>query len=199
MPTIDDHSVFINCPFDRSYEKLFLSLIAALVSVSRIPRSVLEIPVNGADRLARLCNLIAKCRVSVHDLSRVGTPVRFNMPFEAGLACAMGHLNPRKYGQVFLENENYRLQKTLSDLNGRDPIIHGGSHIALINGILGEFDLRGRTVEPGNAYGIAGELFRVVKDRQRRLRQSTIYNSAMFRFTVATATELAVGANLIRA
>lgn len=199
MVKIDEHSVFINCPFDDSYNKLFLALISSLISVSRIPRSVLEIPVHSADRLARLCNLIAECRVSVHDLSRVGQPARFNMPFEAGLACAMGHLQPNRYGHVFLERVDYRLQKTLSDLNGRDPIVHGGSHIALINGVLGEFSARNQIVEPKVVFRIARELFDAVERRKRRLRQKTIYNRTMFKFAVATATELALEAKLIRA
>jgi hypothetical protein len=48
------------------------------------------------------------------------------MPFELGLACAVAHMNPG-YQYMLLERVPYRIQKTLSDVNGRDPYIHGGT------------------------------------------------------------------------
>ena len=79
--------VFINCPFDKNYEKLFLALIAGLTGLGLTPRCVLEIPPNRS-RLERLFELIERCASSVHDLSRVELSLRrprvprFNMPFE---------------------------------------------------------------------------------------------------------------------
>ena len=56
-----------------------------LVFLGQKPRCVLEIREQGDGRLARILDLIRACRISVHDLSRVTTPVRFNMPFEPGI------------------------------------------------------------------------------------------------------------------
>lgn len=198
MTKIDERSVFINCPFDASYEPLFLGLIAALVSLSRVPRSVLEIPEDGAGRLSRLCDLIAESRVSIHDLSRVGLPARFNMPFELGLACATAQFSRNRYGFFLLERKSYRLDQTLSDLKGRDPIIHGGSHVQLINGVLSEFSVRGQAVEPAVVHGISRRLKAAVADRKRTTRQRSIYNRSMFKFAVSAAMELAVEAELIK-
>jgi hypothetical protein len=86
-------SVFLNIPFDTSYEPLFIALISALVAIGRTPRCVLEVPEQGEGRLRRIFDLIRRCHVSVHDLSRVGLPVRFNMPFELGLAFALRRMN----------------------------------------------------------------------------------------------------------
>jgi len=46
--------VFLNVPFDDSYEPLFVSLIAALVALGRTPRCVLEVPETGNARLESL-------------------------------------------------------------------------------------------------------------------------------------------------
>ena len=87
--------VFLNVPFDIGYERLFVALISALVSLGRVPRCVLEIPEQGIGRLSRIFRLVRTCPVSVHDLSRVGQPVRFNMPFELGLAVALYRMEGR--------------------------------------------------------------------------------------------------------
>jgi hypothetical protein len=118
--------VFLNVPFDRGYERLFVALISALVSIGRVPHCVLEIPEQGTGRLARTFRLIQDCPASLHDLSRVGRPVRFNMPFELGLAVALSRME-RRPKFIILESEQYRLQRTLSDLNGFDPGIHKSS------------------------------------------------------------------------
>jgi hypothetical protein len=99
--------------------------MAATIAIGRTPRCVLEIAEVGAGRLNRILGLITECEVSLHDLSRVGTPARFNMPFELGLACAIARLH-RAHAFILLERQPYRLQRTLSDLNGHDAYIHGG-------------------------------------------------------------------------
>jgi len=39
--------------------------------------------------MARLFQLMAKCRISIHDLSYSGAELRYNMPFELGIAYAL--------------------------------------------------------------------------------------------------------------
>ena len=48
------------------------------------------------------------------------------MPFELGLAVAWGKLNPATHTWFVFEAKAYRIQKSLSDLNGADPPIHDG-------------------------------------------------------------------------
>ena len=131
--------VFLNLPYDPDFENQFLSYICAIQSFGMVPRVALEIP-GGARRLDRIFALIQACEFSVHDLSRVQldrtkprTP-RFNMPFELGLAVAWEKLKGKRHLWFVMEAMKYRLEKSLSDLNGTDVYIHGGT----IKGVLRE-------------------------------------------------------------
>src|SRR5271169_1377497 len=81
--------VFLNIPYDKKFEPLYLAFIAGLSGFGLIPQAVLQIP-ESERRLDRIFSLIRRCKISFHDLSRVEldrkpppTP-RFNMPFELG-------------------------------------------------------------------------------------------------------------------
>jgi hypothetical protein len=139
VSTPDPKDVFINAPFDDRYEPLFVALVGMLVFLGQKPRCVLEIREQGDGRLARILDLIRACRISVHDLSRVSTPVRFNMPFELGIACALKLLHPLEYEVLVLDTTPYRLDKTLSDYKGRDPLIHYGTIDGLLTCLLDAF------------------------------------------------------------
>ena len=134
------NTVFLNIPYDKRFRSLYLAYIAGLVHLGFVPRVTLGLP-SGARRLDKILAEIKGCRYSIHDLSRVGldrnppfaTP-RFNMPFELGLAVAWEKSNPEKHTWFVFEAENYRVQKSLSDLNGTDPQIHGGK----VDGVMRE-------------------------------------------------------------
>jgi hypothetical protein len=124
--------VFLNIPYDRKFENLFLAYIAGISAFGFVPRATLEIP-SSSRRLDKIVALIGACPYSIHDLSRVEldrhpprTP-RFNMPFELGLAVADAKSTKGKKRQWFVsESRHLRLLKSLSDLNGTDPYIHDG-------------------------------------------------------------------------
>jgi len=128
----DPRHVFVNIPFDDRYERLYVAVIAGLCTLGLTPRSVLEIPPTK-DRLDRIFRLIQACGSSIHDLSRVqldhSAPrcPRFNMPFELGLAVSLALTTPSRHHWFVFEEQPHRLQKSLSDLNGFDPFIHGGT------------------------------------------------------------------------
>jgi hypothetical protein len=118
-------AVFINVPFDRSYERLLIALVAGLATLRLVPRSVLDVPASAADRLTRLKRLIRSCQYSVHDLSC--RTARFNMPFELGLALGL-HDQATNHNWVVLDHRQYSLKKALSDLDGYDVVhVHGRS------------------------------------------------------------------------
>jgi hypothetical protein len=128
-----DDRVFLNVPYDSKFEKLLLALIAGTTAFGLVPRATLEIATSSR-RLDRIVELISSCRYSIHDLSRVeldqGAPrtPRFNMPFELGLTVATRTVKGKKDHQWFVcESKNFRLTKSLSDLNGTDPFIHDGN------------------------------------------------------------------------
>jgi hypothetical protein len=132
--------VFLNIPYDKKFERLFLAYIAGISAFGLVPRATLEIP-DSSRRLDKILKLVGDCRYSVHDLSRVEldrkkprTP-RFNMPFELGLAVASQKRKRKAETDWYVfESINYRLEKSLSDLNGTDPKIHDGR----VAGVLGE-------------------------------------------------------------
>lgn len=122
-------------------------MIAGITGLGLFPHSVLEIPAGVADRQRRIFQLMETCRYSVHDLSRVqlsgGRFPRFNMPFEAGLASALV-LSGRRHERYILEANSYRLQRTLSDLNGVDVYAHNGTGLGVLRALSNIF------VRPGS-------------------------------------------------
>jgi hypothetical protein len=131
-PRVDKDSVFLNIPYDSTFEKLFLAYIAATSAFGFTPRATLEIPF-GERRLDRILALILESRYSIHDLSRVqldrkapSTP-RFNMPFELGLTVALARSAHRNHSWVVCESMPHRIKKSLSDLDSTDAYVHGGT------------------------------------------------------------------------
>ena len=64
-------SVFINCPFDQAYKRLFDALVFAVHDCGFYVRCALEFPA-GELRFQTICQLIRQCRYGIHDLSRTG-------------------------------------------------------------------------------------------------------------------------------
>jgi hypothetical protein len=193
-PNASARSVFLNCPFDSNYENLYLALIAGAAALGLTPRCVLEIPTTSA-RLTRLVDLIFECAYSIHDLSRVqlsGPPPRcprFNMPFELGLTIAVSHGSRMKHHWIILEAVPHRLLRSLSDLNGFDPFIHGNT----VSGMLGV--LTDAFEKPGHAVSVAHvrKLYRLLRLFAINLKADEqlkdLYRPSAFRkLVVAAAT-----------
>src|SRR5262245_41353517 len=192
----DPRDVFLNVPFDDAYERRFVALIAALVAIGRTPRSVLELPEVGRGRLSRLLQHLRRCGVSIHDLSRVGTPVRFNMSFELGIAVALSELEGQhKY--VLLERIQHRLDRTLSDLRGRDPYVHRGGIRSTIVAVLDVFQSDRDDVAPETVFAVYRNLWLTTNVLKRRYGANTIFSRSLFVRTVAAAGALAADAGLL--
>jgi hypothetical protein len=131
-PTVKEYGVFLNIPYDRAFEALYLAFIGGVRAFQLTPRAKLEIP-GGERRLDRILDLVCQCRYSFHDLSRVelnvkqpATP-RFNMPFELGLAVAWQKFREPTHIWCVFETRNWRASKSLSDLSGTDVYVHDGT------------------------------------------------------------------------
>lgn len=185
----DPHAVFLNTPYDSRYQPLFVTLVGALICLGQKPRCVLEIRERGQGRLARIFDLIRSCKASIHDLSRVGPPARFNMPFELGLAHSLV-LGGKPHEIVVMDAVDHRLDRTLSDYKGRDPVIHHNRCDDLAIAVL---DLFAVPEEPApEAMRSATRLVRgSAAEIVRRYRSGTIFKPAPYRALVAAATELA--------
>ena len=121
-------SVFVNCPFDSEYLPLLRPLLFTIVYVGFVPRIGSERSDSGENRVDKICALIAACRYSIHDLSRlraaeIGEFSRMNMPFELGIeyGCRVFGSDALRTKQcLVLEKEQHEFQKAISDLSGID-------------------------------------------------------------------------------
>lgn len=186
--------VFLNIPYDKKFERLFIAYVAGLSAFGLVPRATMEIP-DSSRRLDKILNLIQDCRYSIHDLSRVQldrakprTP-RFNMPFELGLTVAVRKRRRNRTEDWYVfESMAYRLEKSLNDLNGTDPKIHNGR----VSGVLGElcqiFRRRGRqpTVQQMT------RIYREVRRKQAVILQesgaTSLYKGRVFKDICAVAS-----------
>jgi hypothetical protein len=190
-----DRSVFINAPFDLQYEPLFVTLVGSLVFVGQLPHSVLEVREAGQGRLARILELIGSCRMSFHDVSRVGTPVRFNMPFELGLACAI-NLTSGNHDVFVLDSQPFRMDRSLSDYKGRDPLIHHDRCDDLVGVVLDVFDAPSRAAV-ADLRKATRTLRQVARELKHEFRSPTVFRPAVFRSLVSAATKIAAARGFI--
>ena len=141
-------------------------------------------------RLDRIIELIAACRYSFHDLSRIdvagGTP-RFNMPFELGLAVGRQPRRKLKHEWFVFEAQRYRLQRSLSDLNGTDAHIHHGEPHRLLVELTNALVRADRqpTIEE------LTEVYRFLQRGAERIREANagLYGARAFRDLVVLATD----------
>jgi len=195
----DPRRVFLNIPFDTAYEPTFIGLVAALVHLGKHPTTVLELAGGvAAPRLDRLLELIRGSGFSVHDLSRVqmsgrgrGAVPRFNMPFELGLAVAVARLqrNDSTHAFALLEARTFRLQRSLSDMNGFDPIIHNGTRAGAVRSMFEIFAV----TAPANlrsAVRMARSLARVSEQLKRDHDARTLFSRVIVNDLFAAATLL---------
>lgn len=193
--------VFINCPFDDRFESLYLAYIAGLVGTGLTPRCVLEIPSGGSSRLERLFGLLADCRWSVHDLScvtldaRAPRVPRFNMPFELGLAAALRLTGSHRW--FVFEAQAHRIQKSISDINGIDPLIHGGSARGVLREITNAFDRAHLQPTPEQLEAVYGDLRRAAADLKAQYRSASLFTPTLFRRLVIAAQALTKSLGLL--
>jgi hypothetical protein len=187
----DSRHVFINAPFDRSYEPLFVTLVGSLVFLGQKPHCVLEVREQGDGRLKRILDLMRRCRISMHDISRVGMPVRFNMPFELGLACALQLTSPHKYEVFVFDAKEHRPDVTLSDYKGRDPMIHNGTCEGMIACLLDSF--KTRIPNAAKEFRRCARLLRQSTEVLKHdLKAKSLFRPAVFRGLVAGAMDIAL-------
>ena len=124
-------NVFINCPFDSAYKKLFDAMVFAVHDCGFIPRCALEEDDASQVRIDKIYSMIADCRYGIHDISRTedkssGLP-RFNMPLELGIflgAKKFGIEEQKRKKCLILDTEPYRYQQFISDIAGQDIQAH---------------------------------------------------------------------------
>ena len=130
-------SVFINCPFDPSYRKVFEAIIFAVCALGFEPQCALGADDGSVERLTKILELINKCPYGIHDISFMkldpGTRLpRHNMPFELGLFLGIEFAMSKRTRKtrkscLILDRDKWRYRKSISDLSGRDIRAYKGS------------------------------------------------------------------------
>lgn len=195
QPSLAEKRVFLNIPYDVAYERNFLGLIAALISIGRIPRLAAEEPVLGRNRMVRIFKLLKGCKVSIHDLCRVTPPPRFNIPFELGIAYALSKLHAHKF--IVFESKYYRSDITLSDLKGVDSLIHRNKPRKVISCVLSELGSTRQPPDIEQVMKIFNQLCRIAPRLKHSHRGSKVFERPIIRGLIAAAIEQAVTMGLI--
>ena len=178
--------VFLNIPYDNKFQSLCLAYISGISALGFVPTATLEIP-GGSRRLDPIFRLIRKCPFSVHDLSRVEldrkrppTP-RFNMPFELGLCVAWERIGKKKHAWFVYESRERRLAKSLSDLNGSDPHIHGATVTGVLRELCSTFVWSGRRPSIQQLRKVYRDVEKSLPEVLRRAGTKSIYNARVFK------------------
>jgi hypothetical protein len=135
-----DRNVFVNCPFDKTYDPLFRAIVFTVHNCGFIARCALEAGNRDGVRIDKILKIIEQCRFGIHDLSSVeitaDSPLpRFNMPYELGvfMGCKSygGKLHQRKDFLV-LDTKPHRYKQLISDLAGYDfPAHHNNVNVVI--------------------------------------------------------------------
>jgi hypothetical protein len=186
---------FLNVPYDRKFESLFLAFITGLCRFGLIPRATVEIP-GSQRRLERILDLISECSYSFHDLSRVtldrnppATP-RFNMPFELGLAVATSLVTSRSHQWYLFEARPYRINKSLSDLNGTDPYIHGNQPEGVLRELTNALVLEHHSPTLEDLKVLYAMVRKQASKLKRDLNGAPLFEARAFHEVVVLATEI---------
>ena len=134
-------SVFINVPFDGTYKPFFDATVFTVIACGCVPRCALETDNAAQTRFAKIVELIKKCPMGIHDLSRSGPKQsnqlpRLNMPFELGLFLGAREFGGRSHKIktcIVFVSHSRRYRDFISDLAGHDVVPHNNRISRLIN------------------------------------------------------------------
>jgi hypothetical protein len=184
-PRVEPDACFLNIPYDKQFENLYLAYIVGLTAFGFVARATLGFP-RDARRLERIFKLIQSCKWSVHDLSRIeldrNAPraPRFNMPFELGIAVTWATLNPRRHYWVGCDAVQHRPLKSISDLNGTDFHIHNGKISGVLNALCNAFVSRTQRPTLPRMMRVYHLLRKVIPDLRREVGAKELFEARVF-------------------
>ncbi|MGB6689704.1 MAG: hypothetical protein WBE76_17850 [Terracidiphilus sp.] len=183
---------FLNLPYDKEFESLFLAYVVGLIQLGVHPRLTFAIPNQG--RLDSIIDLIDGSDFSIHDLSRTestnGIP-RFNMPLELGLALHQRRVTKEKHQVFIFETKPYRTQQSTSDVNGIDPFIHHGKPKEVMTQLRNIFRKPGDTISVPHMFAIYRAIRRRLPELKKNAGGGSLFESAIFEdIALAALSEL---------
>lgn len=144
--TVQKDHVFISCPFDSEFRPLLRSILFVVVYLGFKPRLASERSDSAEVRLRKIVGLIARSRLSIHDLSLLKPNpdeyARMNMPFELGV-----DFGARMYGNEALRSKQFLIlgsrphdfKIALSDLSGVDIKAHADDTLGVVKALRNWF------------------------------------------------------------
>ncbi len=112
------------------------------------------------------------------------------MPFELGLTVAGASGLDSIHHWIVLEERPYRLQKSLSDLNGYDEFVHNGTVTGLLQALIDAFQSPGHSVSMKEMKAAYRALRFVGKQVKVEYSWSNLYRAAAFRQLVIAAKQI---------
>jgi hypothetical protein len=114
-----------------------------------------------------------------------------------GIACAHKLLHPADYEVFVLDATPYRLDKTLSDYKGRDPLIHHATRDGLMACLLDAFAQRNAPVARDVRRALS-LLSRAANLTKSDVRSNSLFRPSLFRSLVAAARGIAIDFDFIQ-
>jgi hypothetical protein len=113
------------------------------------------------------------------------------MPFELGLAVACAEWAEPRHTWFVFEAKRWRLQKSLSDLSGSDPYIHGGSPDGVFRQLGNALTHAVRQPSVGDMNSVYRSLRRALPPVLATAGARSVFEARVFRELVLTAWKAA--------
>ena len=155
-PNVYEINVFINCPFDDNYKPLFHAIVFTVCDAGFEPRCSKEVESGTHDRLDNIMDIISQCKYGIHDISRTEldpkNPLpRFNMPLELGIFLGCEEFGRHTKVCLILDKKEYRYQKFISDIAGRNVRSHNNKPKDVIRRVRDWLVTESKWIIPGGA------------------------------------------------
>jgi len=186
---------FINLPYARTYEKVYLAFIAGVSGYGLVPTAAVRDP-SSRYQLDRIYDLIVSSQYSFHDLSwmsldrRAPRTPRLNMTFELGLSVAHSRTPGVNHQWFVFDTVPYRLEKALSDLGGIRPRIHDRSPHSVLRALMNALGRQQDQPTLANLTSIYNDVVRMAQ-RIKKDYSSDLFDTRPFADLAYVANEAA--------
>lgn len=186
---------FINLPYSKRYERVYLAFIAGLAGYGLVPSTALHDP-SSRSQLDRIYDLIARAEYSFHDVSwmtldyRSPHTPRLNMTLELGLAIAISRASGSNHQWFVFDTVPYRLDKALSDLGGIRPRIHDFTPKGVLSALMNALARQQHQPTLRELLKIYDEVEKVAR-RIKRQYSNNLFDARPFKELVLIANDAA--------
>lgn len=186
---------FINLPYAKRYEKVYLAFIAGVAGYGLVPTAAVRDPASNY-QLDRILGLITAAQYSFHDLSWMSldrtaprTP-HLNMAFELGLAIALSRRPKVKHEWFVFDTVPHRMDKALSDLGGIPPRIHDMSPQSVLRNLMSALARQRHQPTLANLLAIYADVEKMARQIKRDY-SNDLFDTRPFADLAYVATETA--------